>query len=177
MPDQPSQQEMSWPDLARALIWLATADGVPAMQQIEAARLVFDAWTIRVNTNVGGMPECPLLAICRHRAPTSGTSALPPKADIGRWPQRRPESRRKALPHSRLDGLDCHLCLAQQRQPDRARSGAASFKLSVGGGCNPICNPTTDDYGGLDGMGRDTGSTETITNQQHAGANGTSSDG
>ncbi len=43
MPDQPSQQEMSWPDLARALIWLATAEGVPAMQQIEAARLVFDA--------------------------------------------------------------------------------------------------------------------------------------
>ncbi len=43
MPDQPSQQEMSWPDLARALIWLATGEGVPAMQQIEAARLVFDA--------------------------------------------------------------------------------------------------------------------------------------
>ncbi len=43
MPDQPSQQEMSWPDLARALIWLATAEGVPAMQQIEAASLVFDA--------------------------------------------------------------------------------------------------------------------------------------
>ena len=40
---QPSQQEMSWPDLARALIWLATAEGVPAMEQIEAARLVFDA--------------------------------------------------------------------------------------------------------------------------------------
>ncbi len=43
MPDQPSQQEMSWPDLARALIWLATAEGVPAMEQIEAAILVLDA--------------------------------------------------------------------------------------------------------------------------------------
>ena len=43
MPDQPSQQEMSWPDLARALIWLATDEGVPAMQQIEAAILVLDA--------------------------------------------------------------------------------------------------------------------------------------
>ncbi len=43
MPDQPSQQEMSWPDLARALIWLAINEDVPAMQQIEAARLVFDA--------------------------------------------------------------------------------------------------------------------------------------
>ncbi len=43
MQDQPSQQEMSWPDLARALIWLATAEGVPAKQQIEAARLVLDA--------------------------------------------------------------------------------------------------------------------------------------
>ncbi len=43
MPDQPSQQEMPWPDLARALIWLATAEGVPAMEQIQAARLVFDA--------------------------------------------------------------------------------------------------------------------------------------
>ncbi len=43
MPDQPPQQEMSWPDLARALIWLATGEGVPAMKQIEAARLVFDA--------------------------------------------------------------------------------------------------------------------------------------
>ena len=43
MPDQPSQQELSWPDLARALIWLATAEGVPAQQQIEAAILVLDA--------------------------------------------------------------------------------------------------------------------------------------
>ncbi len=43
MPDQPSQQEMSWPDLARALIWLATAEGVPAMEQIQAATLVLDA--------------------------------------------------------------------------------------------------------------------------------------
>ncbi len=40
---QPSQQEMSWPDLARALIWLATHEGVPAQQQIEAAILVLDA--------------------------------------------------------------------------------------------------------------------------------------
>ncbi len=40
---QPSQQEMSWPDLARTLIWLATGEGVPAMKQIEAARLVLDA--------------------------------------------------------------------------------------------------------------------------------------
>ncbi len=35
------------------------------------------------------------------------------------------DSRRQALPHSRLamlersDGLYCHLCLAQQRQPTR----------------------------------------------------------
>ncbi len=43
MPDQPLAREMSWPDLARALIWLATNEGVPAMKQIEAARLVFDA--------------------------------------------------------------------------------------------------------------------------------------
>ncbi len=40
---EPLVREMSWPDLARALIWLATNEGVPAMQQIEAARLVFDA--------------------------------------------------------------------------------------------------------------------------------------
>ena len=43
MPDQPSLREVSWPDLAKALVWLATNEGVPAMQQIEAARLVFDA--------------------------------------------------------------------------------------------------------------------------------------
>ena len=43
MPGQPLQQELSWPDLARALIWLATGEGVPAMKQIEAARLVLDA--------------------------------------------------------------------------------------------------------------------------------------
>ena len=41
--EQPLAKEMSWPDLARALIWLATGEGVPAMEQIEAARLVFDA--------------------------------------------------------------------------------------------------------------------------------------
>ncbi len=121
MPDQPSQQEMSWPDLARALIWLATADGVPAMQQIEAARLVFDAWTIRVNTNVGGMPECPLLAISRHRAPTSGTSALPPKAAIGRWPQRRPESRRRAADHPR----------SRRGRPRRAGGGRNAAPIAV----------------------------------------------
>ncbi len=40
---EPLVREMSWPDLARALIWLATAEGVPAMKQIEAARLVLDA--------------------------------------------------------------------------------------------------------------------------------------
>ncbi len=40
---EPLVTEMSWPDLARALIWLATAEGVPAMQQIEAAILVLDA--------------------------------------------------------------------------------------------------------------------------------------
>ncbi len=40
---EPLVREMSWPDLARALIWLATNEDVPAMQQIEAARLVFDA--------------------------------------------------------------------------------------------------------------------------------------
>ena len=43
MPDQPSPREMSWPELAKALIWLATNEGVPAQQQIEAARLVLDA--------------------------------------------------------------------------------------------------------------------------------------
>ncbi len=43
MPDQPSQQEMSWPDLIKTLVWLATSEDVSAMQQIEAARLVFDA--------------------------------------------------------------------------------------------------------------------------------------
>ncbi len=43
MPDQPLAREMSWPDLARALIWLATHEGVPAQQQIEAAILVLDA--------------------------------------------------------------------------------------------------------------------------------------
>ena len=41
--EQPLAKEMSWPELAEALVWLATGEGVPAMQQIEAARLVFDA--------------------------------------------------------------------------------------------------------------------------------------
>ena len=41
--EQPLSREMSWPDLARALIWLATAEDVPAMQQFEAAALVLDA--------------------------------------------------------------------------------------------------------------------------------------
>ena len=43
MPDQPSPREVPLPELVGALIWLATGEGVPAMQQIEAARLVFDA--------------------------------------------------------------------------------------------------------------------------------------
>ncbi len=43
MPDQPSPREVPLPDLARALIWLATGEGVPAQQQIEAAILVLDA--------------------------------------------------------------------------------------------------------------------------------------
>ncbi len=40
---QPSQQEMSWPDLIKTLVWLATSEDVPAMEQIQAATLVFDA--------------------------------------------------------------------------------------------------------------------------------------
>ncbi len=43
MPGQPSQLEMSLPELVGALIWLATHEGVPAQQQIEAAILVLDA--------------------------------------------------------------------------------------------------------------------------------------
>ncbi len=43
MPDQPSQQEMSWPDLIKTLVWLATSEDVPAMEQIQAATLVLDA--------------------------------------------------------------------------------------------------------------------------------------
>ncbi len=43
MPDQPSPREVPLPELVGALIWLATAEGVPAKQQIEAARLVLDA--------------------------------------------------------------------------------------------------------------------------------------
>ncbi len=43
MPDQPSQQEMSWPDPIKTLVWLATSEDVPAMAQIQAATLVLDA--------------------------------------------------------------------------------------------------------------------------------------
>ena len=43
MPEQPLAKEMSWPDLIKTLVWLATSEDVPAMEQIEAARLVFDA--------------------------------------------------------------------------------------------------------------------------------------
>ncbi len=43
MGDQPSQQEMSWPDLIKTLVWLATSEDVPPMEQIQAATLVLDA--------------------------------------------------------------------------------------------------------------------------------------
>ena len=43
MPDQPSPREVPLPELVGALIWLATHEGVPAQQQIEAAILVLDA--------------------------------------------------------------------------------------------------------------------------------------
>ncbi len=43
MPDQPSPREVPLPELVGALIWLATNEGVPAQQQIEAAILVLDA--------------------------------------------------------------------------------------------------------------------------------------
>ncbi len=43
MPDQPSPREVPLPELVGALIWLATGEGVPAQQQIEAAALVLDA--------------------------------------------------------------------------------------------------------------------------------------
>ena len=43
MPDQPSPREVPLPELVGALIWLATGEGVPAQQQIEAATLVLDA--------------------------------------------------------------------------------------------------------------------------------------
>ena len=36
-------REMSWPDLIKTLVWLATNEDVPAMEQIEAAILVLDA--------------------------------------------------------------------------------------------------------------------------------------
>ncbi len=40
---EPLVTEMSWPDLIKTLIWLATNEGVPAMEQIQAATLVLDA--------------------------------------------------------------------------------------------------------------------------------------
>ena len=43
MPNQPSPREVPLPELVGALIWLATAEGVPAMEQIQAAILVLDA--------------------------------------------------------------------------------------------------------------------------------------
>ncbi len=43
MPYQPSPREVPLPELVGALIWLATNEGVPAQQQIEAAILVLDA--------------------------------------------------------------------------------------------------------------------------------------
>ncbi len=43
MPDQPSPREVPLPELVGALIWLATNEGVPAQQQLEAAILVLDA--------------------------------------------------------------------------------------------------------------------------------------
>ncbi len=41
--EQPLLREVPLPELVGALIWLATAEGVPAMEQIEAAILVLDA--------------------------------------------------------------------------------------------------------------------------------------
>ena len=40
---EPLAKEMSWPDLIKTLVWLATSEDVPAQQQIEAATLVLDA--------------------------------------------------------------------------------------------------------------------------------------
>ncbi len=41
--EQPLLREVPLPELVGALIWLATHEGVPAQQQIEAAILVLDA--------------------------------------------------------------------------------------------------------------------------------------
>ncbi len=43
MPDQPSPREVPLPELVEALVWLATSEDVPAMEQIQAATLVLDA--------------------------------------------------------------------------------------------------------------------------------------
>ncbi len=43
MSSQAPMREVPLPELVGALIWLATAEGVPAMEQIEAAILVLDA--------------------------------------------------------------------------------------------------------------------------------------
>ncbi len=40
---EPLVREMSWPDLIKTLVWLATSEDVPAQQQIQAAILVLDA--------------------------------------------------------------------------------------------------------------------------------------
>ncbi len=40
---QPSPREVPLPELVGALIWLATHEDVPAMEQIQAAILVLDA--------------------------------------------------------------------------------------------------------------------------------------
>ena len=47
---------------------------------------------------------------------TRSGSARRRRASQGRADSRH-LTRRQTLPHSRLDGLDCHLCLAQQWQP------------------------------------------------------------
>ncbi len=39
---EPLVREMSWPDLIKTLVWLATSEDVPAMEQIQAATLVPD---------------------------------------------------------------------------------------------------------------------------------------
>ncbi len=41
--EQPLAKEMSWPDLIKTLVWLATSEDVLAMEQIQAATLVLDA--------------------------------------------------------------------------------------------------------------------------------------
>ncbi len=40
---EPLVTEMSWPDLIKTLVWLATSEDVPAIEQIQAATLVLDA--------------------------------------------------------------------------------------------------------------------------------------